>query len=212
MPTVVRRHDPDPNMLSLEDRAADDRRTVVWALARDCAVMLVAMTIVVAAASFRTVPNEAFPAAQAFTARLGRVYDDVRSQDLEMATGPTEFQPDVMGARVSQSRWAVAGQVDGVCYAMWWDASGLRRIRVIPTTVECSPANGANDSARMIARTAPAAHASSGDANWDALWPDETRIQLWWWPLVFVAGAIALSAFVRVVVRLVTGRSTRGMR
>ncbi|HKJ54454.1 MAG TPA: hypothetical protein VJ978_00565 [Nitriliruptoraceae bacterium] len=208
MATAGRSRERDPNFPSWHRPSGINPR-VVW---RDVAVIVVVATIVVIAGSVRFTPNEALPPAQELTGSMDAVYRDVRSNDLQLPQDDTMVAPNVLGARVGDGRWSLAGQVDDDCYAMWWDDSGLRRVRLVPVTVACTPANGADDSRLTIAAVAPAAPESAATANWDSLWPDATRVKAWWLPLLFVAGALILSAGVRIVVMLVTGRSVRGMK
>ncbi len=197
----------DPNLVEWHRTHGVDRPSI-W---RDVAIIVVTALVVVVAGSLRFTPNEKFPPAQDLTASMDAVYDQQRAGDLVLESAARIVTPGVTGARIDD-RFAVAGELDNVCYAMWWDESGVRRVRTIPQTVECSPANGASDSKLTVAQVAPAAPASASMANWEPLWPDATRVRVWWLPLMIVAAALILSAFVRVVVMLVTGRSVRGMR
>lgn len=183
-------------------------RPPLW---RDVAVIVFTAIAVTVAGSFRFTPNERLPPAQALTASMDAVFSQQRSGDIVLGDEARTVAPGVMGARID-GRLVVAGEVDDVCYSMWWGESGVRRVRVMPRTVACTPSNGASDSRMNVAVVAPAAPEGAAMANWEPLWPDATRVRVWWLPLLLVAAAIALSAFVRIVVLLVTGRSVRGMR
>ena len=194
----------------------DQRRAWRRSLLRDVAIIVAASLAVIIGGAFRTVPNELYPRAQAFTDRMDEVYRAQRAGDITFPEQAAEVAPGIDGAVVEPPtggdlRWAITGTMDDTCYGMWWDETGLRRVRTIPELVACTPENGAEDRAFAIGQSAPASFEDEPDANWGGLWPDEFSIEIWWWPLLFVAGAFILSAFVRIVVLLVTGRSVRGM-
>lgn len=192
------------------------RRALRRSLVRDVVVILVASIAVVIGGAFRTIPNELHPPAQALTDRMDQVYRDQRAGEITFPDVAAEVAPDIEGARIPagagrDERWAVTATLDDTCYAMWWDVTGLRRVRTVPELVECTPANGAEDRGFAIGESAPAAFEEEPSANWEPLLPDQFRIHIWWWPLVFVAGGLMMAAFVRIVVMLVTGKSVRGM-
>jgi hypothetical protein len=195
---------------------ATQRREWRRSLIRDITVIVVASVVVLIGGAFRTVPNEEYPRAQEFTGRMDEVYRAQRAGELTFPEEAAEVAPGISGAVVDpptgrDQRWAITGTMDETCYAMWWDESGLRRVRTMPELVACTPENGAEDRPFAIEQSGPAAFEDEPNANWEGLWPDEFAIEIWWWPLLFVAGGFILAAFVRIVVLLVTGKSVRDM-
>lgn len=105
-------------------------------------------------------------------------------------------------------RWALAAEVDDTCYAMWWGADGVRHVRTVADLLSCDPRTGASFEDDTVARSGLAAPETADRARWDGVLPDPTVVAVWWIPLLLVAGAVVLAAVVRIVVVLVTGRTS----
>ena len=177
-------------------------------LTRDGIVVLVTVGVVVIAGLFRSAPNPARPPAEIITGQLEAVYRDVRSGELQLSEDAIAVGADVRAARIDPDRWAVAGEVGDTCYAMWWDSTGTRRIRVVPALLACQPEIGGSFEPETVARSAPSADESEATARWDLLLPPAISTQAWWIPLLIVAGGIVLSALVRIIVVLATRGTT----
>lgn len=192
---------------------AAQRRARRWVIARDVAVMVVAIVVVVVGAALRFGPNPALPRARDLTTRLDAVYRGQRAGDLDVPADAATVAPGIVGARLDDGRWAVVGEVGDTCYAMWWASDGVRHVRTVPDLLACTPRTGGSFEGGTVARSGLSADEEADRAGWAGVLPAPTIVALWWIPLVLVAGAVALAAAVRIVVVLVTGRtSVRDLR
>lgn len=189
----------------------DTRRRRRRVLVRDVLVILVSATVVAVAGQYREIANPARPEAAALTERLDAVYRDVRSGELSLVGDATSID-DVRAARVAEDRWAVTGEVNETCYAMWWAADGTRHVRTVPDLLACEPSIGSSFEPETVARAGLSADEGLATARWDGLLPPGSVVALWWLPLLLVAGGLMLGAVVRIIVVLATGRiRVRGM-
>jgi len=174
------------------------------AIVRNLVVLAIVAVVVVLAADRRLVDNPRRPAAEALTERMDARYRDVRAGTLVLPREPGPVDDQIDGVRTDRGRWALAGQVDETCYAMWWAAGGSRHVRIIPDLLTCEPRIGASDDPDTVAASALAADEDADTSNWDAILPPPTTVRPWWIPLLLVAGWVALSASSRTAVILVT--------
>jgi len=191
---------PDAAPVAVDPQRPAARRAIV----RNLVVLATVAIVVLLAADRRLVDNPRRPAAEALTERMDAHYRDVRAGTLVLPPEPGRVDDQVDGVRTDRGRWALVGQVDGTCYAMWWAADGSRHVRTVPDMLSCEPRIGASDDPATVDSSAISADEDAAAANWDPVLPARTSVRPWWIPLLLGAGWVALSASSRITVILVT--------
>jgi hypothetical protein len=195
--------------------AADRRRARNRSLRRDGVLVLVTVIGVAIAWSVRLVPNEDHPRALEVTERIDSAYREIRAGEAELGTTPTQVAPGIEGLRFErggEQRWVLTGEA-AQCYAMWWDETGTRRVRTVPSTLDCSPASElTSPRPNTYDRIGRATAEGEPTASWELVLPDPVRHRFWFLPALVVGGGIGLSALVRMSIALLTDNAPSASR
>ncbi len=198
--------------------AGGRRRARDRSLVRNGIVAVLVAASLWAAWEVREVPDPARPPAVELTSHLDDLYRRVRDGDVVLGTDVEEVAPGILGARfprtTASDRWVLTGEVGGACYALWWDAEGVRRTRTlrqgdpcVPSVDAMSPRPGTYD---RIGRTV--VDDPDAPSAWEGVVPDPVRLRLWYLPWMIVGGGLLLSALVRMSIALITGAPPSTMR
>lgn len=207
---------PRPTVAPATDELAARRQRRDRALRRDGAIALVAALVLVLIWPVRQIANPDLPLAQELTAQMDATFRAVRAGELDLPTSPAEVAPGIRGLLLERpfgDRWVLAGEAGSDCYAMWWDAEGLRRARTVPSGRACEPASELTSSLRDSFDRAGRAVAEADAASpWELVLPAPFVLRRWFLPAVIVAAAIGLSALVRMSIALLTGDTPAATR
>lgn len=179
-------------------------------------VVLVAVGLGVAW-GFRLQDNPDRPLADDLSERMDATYRSVRSGALSVSDAPSEVAPGIEGFHFVQGnlgdRWVLTGSAGGDCYAMWWDDAGLRRVRTVPSTMDCTPSREMTSSRPgAYERVSKAAPESEPTAAWGPVLPDARILRVWFLPSLIIGGGVGLAALVRISIALLTGRAPSEVR
>jgi hypothetical protein len=182
---------------------------------RDGILLLVVSAALLASWPFRLVANEDRPPAEALTERLDALFQEVR-EGREVPTDPTELAPGIQGARLevgAAARWVLAGEAGSDCYVLWWDESGVRRGRTLPSAMACEPTTTATSPRpQHFDRIGRAVDDPDGPYEWSRILPDPIRYRFWFMPAIIVGTGVALTAAARMVIALLTGNAPSASR
>ncbi|MEX2504454.1 MAG: hypothetical protein WD378_06365 [Egicoccus sp.] len=166
--------------------------------------------------SVREIPNPDLPPARVLVADMETVYRAQRAGDLRIGTRVSEVADGIAALAVERptgDRWVLAGTAGRDCYAMWWDEEGARRVRTVPSDLDCAP------SSRLTApdpdtfgRVAPTVDEDAPEAAWHAVLPEPVVNRTWYLPALIVLAGLGLSALVRITIALLTGDAPSASR
>ncbi|MFA9429114.1 hypothetical protein [Egicoccus sp. AB-alg2] len=202
---------PKPAEVLARRRAARDRSL------RFNGVLLL---LVVAGLAFvwavREIPNPALPPARELTTDMETVYRAQRAGDLRIDTEVSTVADGVEGVTIPRpdgDRWVLTGTAGRDCYALWWDEEGVRRVRTVPSDLDCAPSSWLTASHySAYDRVGPAVEEDAPLAAWDAILPEPVTNRVWYLPALIVLAGIGLSALVRITIALLTGDAPSASR
>lgn len=192
-------------------RAARNRSLLV-----NAAVLLLVVAALGVAWTLREIPNPDLPPARVLAADMEAVYRQQRAGEVPIGTSVIDVADGiaaVMVARPAGDRWVLTGTAGHDCYAMWWDEAGERRVRTVPSDLECTPSawlTAPHPSA--FERIGPAVDEDAAAAAWDAILPEPYVLRPWYLPAVVVLAGLGLSAVVRITIALLTGDAPAATR
>ena len=195
-----------------ERRRRRDRSLVTHGLA---ALLVIAVVAVVW--QYRLRPNPDYQAAAETTAAIDAAHAAIVDGTVTLSSEPTEVADGVTGAIVPRGDTEVAMLVapsGDECYAVWWDATGTRRGRVLAYGLACEPAPvvASNRPADAL-RFGPPVLDPAGPYDWEdpflRLLPDREVLELWAIPALIVGAALTLNLLVGISHALLTGEPAR---
>jgi hypothetical protein len=204
-----------PSPSGPEAALAARRRARDRSLLRDGLVLLVVAVGLAVLWPNRLVANEDFPLAQALVARFDAMFQEVRA-GREVPTTPSELAPGIEGIRFErggEERWVLTGEAGSDCYALWWDAEGVRRGRTVPSTLSCEPSSTlTSPRPEHFQRVGQSVRDPASPYAWAPILPDPLVLRLWFLPAIIVGGGIGLAAAVRMTIALLTGDAPSATR
>lgn len=203
---------PGPGRSAAEKRRARDR-----SLLRDGIIVLLVVLGLSVTWAVREVPNERLPPARKLTEQLDATYRAIRSGDVVVDGRSEAVAAGIQGGRFERrtagDRWVLVGEAGGDCYVLWWDESGVRRVRILSSALPCEPSTEAMSSRPdTFDRTGRAVDESEPSAAWEDVLPDPIRLRLWFLPALMLGGALGLAALVRMSIALITGDTPAATR
>jgi hypothetical protein len=192
------------------------RRARNRSLRRDGIVLVVVVIVLAVAWTFRQVPNDDLPVATELSERMEATYRAIRAGEVSVGTEPSEVA-DGIGAlvyeRAGEQRWVLAAEAGSECYSMWWDETGTRRVRVVPSTLACEPASDlTSPRPETWDRVGQAVPEDRPTASWALILPEPWTYRVWFLPAVIVGIGIGLSAAVRMTIALLTDNAPSAVR
>ncbi|HSK23489.1 MAG TPA: hypothetical protein VK906_09950 [Egicoccus sp.] len=192
-------------------RAARDRSLLFNAV-----VLLLVVVALGAAWTLREIPNPDLPPARALAADMETVYRAQRAGDLQIGTSVSDVADGIGAvavARPAGDRWVLTGTAGHDCYAMWWGEAGERRVRTVPSDLECAPSGWLTEShPNAFERIGRAVDEDAPEAAWDEVMPEPFVLRTWYLPAFIVLAGLGLSALVRITIALLTGDAPSASR
>jgi hypothetical protein len=188
---------------------ADRDRRLRRAAVRPVVVLVAVIAFLAVAWALRLTPNEDHAAGLTATAALDARFEAWRDGRLELAEEPADLGDGVSGARIPR---AVGGD-DLVlvaaggsrCYALWWDADGVRRGRTLATNLPCQPAGIVTSQRAVdIDRAGRAASDPTTPYDWSPVVPEAERLRFWFLPALVVGGGVALAQLAQLSMLAIT--------